>query len=189
MDPSLSYNFHDGPHLPGQTEGRAAQIQAETTHSMSTPLDFDFFLGNWIVSHRRLKHRLAGSNEWEEFKGTSSCRKVLNGVGNIDENYLELPGGSYHAMTVRTFDPKNKEWSIWWFDGRYPGSLEPPVKGYFVDGMGTFFANDMFNGSPIKVRFLWDARDHSTPRWEQAFSTDDGKSWETNWMMVFRKVN
>jgi hypothetical protein len=105
---------------------------------MSTPLDFDFFLGNWAVSHRRLKHRLAGSNEWEEFKGTSSCRKILNGMGNIDENYLELPGGSYHAMTVRTFDPKNAEWSIWWFDDRYPGSLDPPVKGYFADGVGKF---------------------------------------------------
>jgi len=156
---------------------------------MSTPLDFDFFLGKWVVSHRRLKHRLAGSNEWEEFKGTSSCRKILNGMGNIDENYLELPGGSYHAMTVRTFDPKNTEWSIWWFDGRYPGSLDPPMKGHFADGVGRFFANDTFNGSPIKVRFLWDARDHSAPRWEQAFSTDDGKSWETNWIMVFRKVN
>jgi len=154
---------------------------------MSTPLDFDFFLGNWVVSHRRLKHRLAGSNEWEEFKGTSSCRKILNGLGNVDENYLELPGGSYHAMTVRAFDPKNKEWSIWWFDGRYPGSLDPPVKGCFMDGVGTFYANDTLSGSPIKVRFLWDARDHGAPRWEQAFSTDGGKSWETNWIMVFRK--
>lgn len=156
---------------------------------MSTPLDFDFFLGDWDVFHRRLKHRLAGSNEWEEFKGTSSCRKILNGMGNSDENYLELPAGSYYAMTVRTFDAKNKEWSIWWFDGRYPGSLDPPVKGRFVDGVGTFFTNDTFNDTPIKVRFIWDARNHSAPRWEQAFSTDDGKSWETNWIMVFRKAN
>ena len=156
---------------------------------MSTPLDFDFFLGNWSVSHRRLKHRLAGSNEWQDFKGTSSCRKILNGMGNTDENFLELPGDAYHAMTVRTFDPKSNEWSIWWFDGRFPAALDPPVKGRFADGIGTFFANDMFNGTPIKVRFLWDSRDRNAPRWEQAFSADNGKSWETNWIMVFHKVN
>ncbi|MFN7924450.1 MAG: hypothetical protein U0Q16_30390 [Bryobacteraceae bacterium] len=154
---------------------------------MSSPSDFDFFLGEWSVAHHRLKERLAGCHEWEDFGGTSSCRKILGGMGNSDENYLELPGGHYHALTVRTFDPEAAEWSIWWFDGRQPGSLDPPVKGGFVDGIGTFFANDSLRGTPIVVRFQWHSGDSEAPRWEQAFSADGGQTWETNWVMYFSR--
>jgi hypothetical protein len=154
---------------------------------VSSASDFDFLIGDWKVLHRRLKRRLAGATDWEEFPGTMSCRKILGGAGNSDDNYLELPGDPYHAMTVRTFDPKSGEWSIWWFDGRHPGSLEPPVKGRFVDGVGTFFANDTFQGAPIVIRFHWDARNPSAPRWEQAFSGDNRQSWEVNWTMVFSR--
>jgi hypothetical protein len=156
---------------------------------MSTALDFDFLMGDWSVSHRRLRGRLSNSVEWDEFRGTLSCCKILGGMGNSDQNRLELPGELYHAMTVRTFDPQTREWSIWWFDGRNPGSLDPPVKGRFADGVGTFFANDALQGVPIVVRFLWDARDVNEPRWEQAFSSDDGRTWETNWIMVFCKID
>ncbi|MFN0103286.1 MAG: DUF1579 domain-containing protein [Bryobacteraceae bacterium] len=156
---------------------------------MSTALDFNFLIGDWSVSHRRLRDRLSGSVEWDEFRGTLSCCNILGEMGNSDQNYLELPGDPYHAMTVRTFDPQSSEWSIWWFDGRNPGSVDPPVKGRFVDGVGTFLANDSLHGTPIVVRFLWDARDVNLPRWEQAFSNDDGRTWETNWIMVFRKVD
>ena len=154
---------------------------------MSTASDFDFLIGNWSVSHRRLKLRLVGSHQWEEFVGTVACGKILGGMGNSDENYLELPGDPYYAMTVRTFDPESREWSIWWLDGRNPGVLGPPVKGHFVDSMGTFVADDNFEGTPIKVRFRWEVGDGRVPRWEQAFSNDGGNSWETNWVMVFRR--
>ena len=33
--------------------------------------DFDFYMGTWQVHHRRLKERLCGSHEWQEFEGKS----------------------------------------------------------------------------------------------------------------------
>ncbi len=155
---------------------------------MSAASDFDFFIGDWRVEHRRLKDRLAGSTDWEVFAGTTSTRKTLGGMGNCDDNHLELPGGSYYAMTVRTFDPTTHKWSIWWLDGRQPGTLDVPMTGEFTDGVGTFFAKDTYKGTPIVVRFLWQVKPDGTPRWEQAFSADDGKSWETNWTMEFKKA-
>src|SRR3982074_2355178 len=47
--------------------------------------DFDFLVGAWNVSNRRLARRLEGSTEWHEFPGTSECRLILDGRGNIDE--------------------------------------------------------------------------------------------------------
>jgi len=155
---------------------------------VSSASDFDFLMGDWTVSHRRLRRRLAGSDEWDELTGTASCRKILGGMGNSDDNFLEFPGNPYHALTVRTFDATSQDWSIWWLDGRFPDSLDAPMRGRFHDGIGTFLVKDTYEGRPISVRFLWKVGADASPRWEQAFSADDGETWETNWTMDFHRV-
>lgn len=153
----------------------------------STPSDFDFFIGDWDVAHERLKERLVGSTHWEHFSGRTTTRKVLGGFGNMDDNELQLPGDAYRAVTLRTFDPKTGTWSIWWLDGRHPGSLDVPMVGRFDNGVGTFLATDTYKGQAIRVRFLWSTPAPDAPRWEQAFSADDGQTWETNWVMRFTR--
>jgi hypothetical protein len=150
--------------------------------------DFDFFMGSWQVHHRRLKDRLVGSDEWQEFEGTTVAWPILGGAGNIDDNVLELPAGTYRAISLRTFDPETDQWSIWWLDGRNPGQLDPPVVGGFSDGIGTFLAEDTFNDIPILVRFTWSDITATNTRWEQAFSTDEGETWEVNWVMESTRV-
>ena len=86
-------------------------------------------------------------------------------------------------MSVRVFDPATKLWSIWWIDGRHP-HLEPPVHGR-LEGVGTFEGDDVFEGRPIRVRFLWSGISARSARWEQAFSADGGATWEVNWVMRF----
>ena len=150
--------------------------------------DFDFYMGTWRVHHRRLKERLAGSDDWAEFEGTSHAWPILDGAGNIDDNVLELPSGTYRAISLRSFDPETDLWSIWWLDGRSPTRLDPPVVGGFRDGLGTFMGNDTFEGRPIIVRFRWSGITPTTARWEQAFSEDGGSTWEVNWVMEMTKV-
>jgi hypothetical protein len=150
--------------------------------------DFDFFIGRWQVAHRRLKERLANCNEWEEFAGACVTQKVLGGLGNIDDNTLDLPNGAYRALTLRSFDAHRQQWSIWWLDGRNPGTLDAPMVGRFNQGQGLFFADDYWQGQPIRVRFLWVPGTADSPRWEQAFSVDAGASWETNWVMHFTRA-
>lgn len=149
---------------------------------------FDFFIGEWTVRHRTLNRRLDGCTDWTEFTGRTVTRKILGGLGNIDDNCIDRPQGGYRAVTLRKIDPATGLWSIWWFDARFPG-LEPPVVGSFEDGVGTFYADDVFNDRPIRVRFLWSGIGPATARWEQAFSEDDGASWETNWIMRFERAS
>ena len=68
------------------------------------------------------------------------------------------------------------------------GSLAPPVVGSFENGVGHFFARDTFEGKNIIMVFRWDARNPRLPIWSQAFSTDDGKSWEWNSVDVSERV-
>ncbi len=159
---------------------------------MSTANDFDFLIGHWQVSHRRLAERLVASHHWVEFDGTTSVQKVLGGLGNMDDNLLNLPGDPYRAVTLRSFDPAQQQWSIWWLDGRTPGQLDTPVVGRFEGTgearVGQFFANDHLRGQPIRVRFVWTPQhpeNAHSPRWSQAFSGDGGVSWEVNWVMDF----
>lgn len=149
--------------------------------------DFDFFIGRWRVAHRRLRERLAGCAEWAEFGGTCTTQKVLGGLGNMDDNWLDLPGGAYRAVTLRTYNSATKLWSIWWLDGRYPNRLDMPMVGRFENDVGIFFADDTFDGKPVRIRFLWTQPGYDAPRWEQAFSPDAGATWETNWIMNFKR--
>ncbi|SDD42102.1 DUF1579 domain-containing protein [Aquimonas voraii] len=147
--------------------------------------DFDFILGDWKVSHRRLNERLCGCTDWTEFEGTASTRAILGGLGNVEDNLLGFPEGEVRAAAFRSFDPQARQWAIWWLDGRAPHRLDVPVIGGFRDGVGEFHADDVLGDRPIRVRFRWRVNAGGHPHWEQAFSADGGVSWETNWTMQF----
>ena len=150
--------------------------------------DFDFLAGRWTVAHRRLRRRLAGDTCWEEFGGACESRPIIGGLGNIDDNILDLPSGPYRAATLRVFDPVARLWSIWWVDGRAP-RLEPPVHGRFGAGVGRFHGDDVLDdGRPIQVRFTWSEITARSARWEQAFSADGDATWEDNWTMRFKRA-
>lgn len=101
--------------------------------------DFDFLIGEWHAHHRRLKERVADNHEWAEFDGTSSMCKLMGDWANLDDNVLNVPGGAYLAVSLRSYDPKTGQSAIWWLDGRNPfGDLDPPVKGRFENGIAPF---------------------------------------------------
>ncbi|AVP97455.1 DUF1579 domain-containing protein [Ahniella affigens] len=157
--------------------------------TQTIPDDFDFIIGDWQVQHRRLDARLCGCGSWTEFTGTTSTRKTLGGFGNVEDNVLNLPEGSYRALAMRSYDAASRLWSIWWLDGRRPHHLDVPVVGAFADGVGTFFADDRLDGQAIRVRFTWYVERDGCPQWEQAFSADAGGTWETNWIMRFQRLS
>ena len=149
--------------------------------------DFNFLMGGWNVHHRRLRERLKGSNSWEEFEGTSVARKILGGIGNIDENVMDRASGRLEGVTLRLYDPGSQQWSLYWADS-VRGTLEKPMIGGVENGRGEFFDQETFEGRSIFSRFIWSDITETSCRWEQAFSSDGGKTWETNWIMEFRRV-
>jgi hypothetical protein len=149
--------------------------------------DFDFLFGSSTVHHRRLVDRLVGSTEWIEFNGTQTAWPVLGGLANTDDNQFEMPDGVHHGVSLRSFDPTANTWAIWWLGDTNRHALDVPVIGQFTRGIGTFRANDTFRGQPIIVQFTWSNVTATSSEWEQAFSPDQGETWETNWTMSFTK--
>jgi ribosomal 50S subunit-recycling heat shock protein len=147
--------------------------------------DFDFLHGRWKGHNRRLRVRLAGCTEWEEFESTYVVRPILNGTGNQGE--LRTPfWPDFVGMSFRFFNPVTQQWAIYWADSRR-GMLDPPVFGSFTNGTGIFDGRDTFEGRPILIRLTWTVVDPTHLEWAQAFSPDEGATWETNWTMTFTR--
>ena len=154
----------------------------------SAPHDFDAFLGQWQVRHRRLKQRLAGSNDWEEYDGTSHWQSILGGIANFNESVVHRSGSTYRSMGLRAFDAKTNVWTDWSLDGRDPTKIAVDGVGSFTNGVGTFFADDTFAGKPIRVRGTFTLLTARSMQWEQAFSPDGERTWETNYVMHHTRV-
>jgi len=151
--------------------------------------DFDFMIGEWKINNRRLKERLNNCEEWEEFQADYVNHPLLLGYGNMDQFNATFKGKEFEGFSLRLLIPETGEWKIYWIATT---SLEitDPVVGKFEGNRGEFFANEKWNDQDMLVRFLWLDVDTETPRWEQAFSLDEGDTWETNWIMEFsRKIN
>jgi hypothetical protein len=150
--------------------------------------DFDFYFGRWRVHNERLRERLVGSTDWQRFDAIQECRPILGGLGNIDEFVTDEFGpGVFLGMTLRLFDRATQRWSIWWASNRKRG-LDAPVIGAFADGVGRFEGDDTHDGVPVRTRFVWSGIQANRALWEQALSSDGGKTWETNWRMHMTRL-
>ncbi|WP_211240100.1 hypothetical protein [Promicromonospora kroppenstedtii] len=150
--------------------------------------DFDWEIGTWRSSVRVLADPLSESpDEWLEFSGTSIVRPLSEGRANVVELEVSGPDGRIDALNLRLYEPQAQRWSLTFVNMR-DGLLTPAVYGGFHDGVGTFYGDDHLGDRPIKVRFLITRVSKGEARFEQAFSADDGATWETNWIAVDRRV-
>jgi len=171
---------------PGFGVSSAVQVGWAAPNADSGARDFDFLIGCWTVKHRKLASRLSRSSDWYEFSGTLHVRPILHGLGNVDENVLDDPEGRYLASSLRVFDRRSGLWSVYWVDGRTSG-IDKPVIGRFEGRTGRFYNDDQFEDRPIKIRFTYRDLGARRASWEQAFSEDDGRTWEPNWTMDFAR--
>ena len=153
----------------------------------SSSKDFNYLIGNWKLKNRKLKSRLTNSTEWVEFESKVAMYQILGGNGNIDKYTDTASGKPYEGIALRLFNSKTKLWSIYWADNN-SGTLDPPVVGSFENKIGHFFCKDTFNGKKIIVVFRWDVRNPNLPVWRQAFSADNGKTWEWNSINVSERI-
>lgn len=173
----------------------AAQTSVEGASAIGTPgetkrdgqHDFDFWFGKWTVHNRRLLDPLTGSKTWVEFEGKAVARPVWGGRANMDEYEADSPSGHIEGMTVRTYNGASHEWSIYWANQKDGAFSLPATVGRFQDGRGEFYDQEDFKGRKITVRYVWTVQSRESCQWEQAFSSDAGASWETNWIMTFTR--
>ena len=118
---------------------------------------------------------------------------MISGLGIEDDfrtahDFGRAGTPDFVGQSIQVFNPATRLWSVYWVDNR-DHVMSPPVVGAFKNGVGVFEGEDKLNGQPIRVRYIWSNISETGARWEQAFSNDAGETWETNWIMEFRRAS
>ncbi len=94
--------------------------------------------------------------------------------------------GARDGVALRFFDPRSQQWSIYAAEG--VGGFDPhPMVGEFKDGRGEFYSLEPYKDRMLLCRVIWSEITATTFHWEQAFSTDGGSTWETNFISDFER--
>jgi hypothetical protein len=165
----------------------AAIVPAIASATPSVPVkhdgshDFDFELGVWRTSLKRLRHPLSGSTEWVEYSGTTTVSGLLGSRANLAELAVKGEQGSIEGASLRLYDVAAGQWTLNFFNVA-DGRLTAPMWGGFTSGRGVFYGQDTLGGRAILVRFFISQVSPDVYRFEQSFSADAGQTWEINWI-------
>ena len=171
------------PAAPSQSATTVAATNTGAVVAHNGERDFDWEIGAWKTQLKRRLHPLTGSNEWVEYEGTTTVRKVWDGAANLVELDVKGAAGHIEGLSLRLYNPESHQWSLN-FANRSMGMLVPPTIGEFKNGRGEFYNSDTLNGRAILVRFIMSDVTPDSARFEQSFSADGGKTWESNWIAV-----
>ncbi len=167
------------------TAQQKSETSKNTTQTSTAPRDgqrdFDFEIGTWKTSLKRLLNPLTGSTKWVKYEGTTFARKVWDGNANLVELDVSGSAGNIKALSLRLYNPESRQWSLN-FANIKGGVMAVPTIGEFKDGRGEFYNQETLNGRAILVRFIIFDITPNSCRFEQAFSDDGGKTWEVNWI-------
>ncbi|GAB3834611.1 hypothetical protein [Kribbella italica] len=146
--------------------------------------DFDFLVGSWDLRNERRRPALGEPAEWYDVESTMRAWTYFDGAISFDEGWF--PALDFQGATFRVYNPTSGTWSIHWINSQR-GQLETPVIGAFSNDVGIFEGPDVWEDHPIDVRFRWTPGTEQA-RWEQFFSTDNGKTWVPNWKMTHTRT-
>ena len=159
----------------------AAPAPAQITAQNDPSHDFDSVLGTFHTHIKRLTNPLTGAAPmWTTYEGTKSDVSILGGQGSLET--IEADGPNHlQLMTLRLYNTASHQWSLN-FSSSDSGEMSDPGIGEFKDGIGTFLDQEFYKGRTILVRQLWENMTPNSYHFEQAFSPDHGKTWETNFV-------
>ena len=149
--------------------------------------EFDFDFGTWRTHTSRMLHPLSGAQEWVDMDGTTVITPIWGGRANIAEHTAPGPDGPIQSLALYTFNPKTHEWNVNFATPSSGRLSSTPGIGHFKDGRVDFYDQEPINGKTVLVRFSMWSITPDTAQSEQAFSTDDGKTWEINWINKYTR--
>lgn len=146
--------------------------------------DFDFEVGRWKAHVRTLVHRLSHASDWDEQTGIAVTRTLpmFDGWNESELQVTSTKSGKHvELLAVRVYNASTHQWAIYGTSIKN-AKFDPPMIGEFKDHRGEFYSQDTWEGRAVLARFIWTVVDANHDRLEQAFSSDGGKTWETNWI-------
>lgn len=151
-----------------------------STSAQSNPENsFNFWVGTWDLTWQ-------GANGVTE-KGRNVITKVLDGKV-IQENFEALEGAQkgYQGMSISVYNPNTKTWHQTWMDNQ-GGNINFTGE---IDGERKIFktAPQKRNGQEVISRMVFYDITKDAFNWDWESTTDDGKTWNLNWRINYKRV-
>lgn len=148
---------------------------------------FNFAIGTWKTHLSLRLHPLTGSTAWVQYDGTRVVHKLWDGRANLAELKADGPAGHLELASLQQYNPGSHQWSLN-VASSSAGTLGMPTVGGFKNGRGEFYDHETYAGRPIVIRFIISDITPNSAHFEQAFSADDGKTWEVNWVATDTRI-
>ena len=149
--------------------------------------DFDFLLGKWKVTNTRLSRWLCDCKSWVAFDSTHLETRLQSGAGNFAMHSYVFNKSIFERTVLRLYDGSSDFWKINRLD-TMSNLMMSPLTGTFWRNKGSFLSKGTIAGTDVLVWVEWTKICKTYASWEQALSSDNGRTWENNWVMEFFKV-
>lgn len=145
--------------------------------TVSQQKQFEFWVGEWDLTW-------PGSKPGETMHGTNTIKRIMDGCV-VQENFSGGDSIPLRGTSVSTFDATSGHWKQTWVDNQ-GGYLD--FVGDFRDGRMILQRDALLNGKKILQRMVWKSITASDFDWSWESSSDDGKSWQVNWPIHYKRV-
>ncbi len=166
---------------------------------MSGPLDFpvhpdlptesrqfDFWVGEWDVNLRILQD----DGSWQDaVASTAHVYPILSGKAVL-ELWSDDRQAGIKGYSLRYWNVGAGHWELWLnWPGMNRSATGAPLTGAFRHGRGEFFARGRTaDGGARITRYTFSDISPTSLRWDDAVSTDGGRTWSANWIMEFTRT-
>src|SRR5579883_722477 len=174
--------------LLGATVAGSCSVPARAAPAMRSSAihdgqhDFDFELGTWKFQVRRLPNALSGASRWVVLHGRTKTCRLWHGRAQVEQMEVSGGGQSIEGMTLRLYNPQTRRWSLYWATSKGGTIGGPPNIGEFKNGVGEFYADDLYEGRYVLIRYVWSRITPMSAHFEQSLSADGGRTWVANWI-------
>lgn len=145
---------------------------------------FDFWIGQWDVN---LKVK-QGDGSWKgEHQAVATIYPIL-GSKAILELWDESEDGIL-GYSLRYYNNEKKYWDLWLNWPTSNQSSMSSLEGNFKEGRGDFFSEYVdSNGVKRISRYSFYDITENSLQWQDGYSRDEGKTWDSNWIMEFNRT-
>ena len=129
---------------------------------------FNFWLGRWHVT-------------WEGGGGTNTITPILD--GRVIQEQFDCP--QLQGISHSVYNPHTQRWHQTWVDNQgsyldFTGQLEE-------DGRMILGRTALYEGKTFQQRMVFQDIQENSFEWHWQRSTDDGRTWETQWHISYRR--
>ncbi len=137
---------------------------------------FDFWIGDWDLTW-------PGEKAGETAHGSNKILRILNSCV-VQENFSGGESMPLLGISVSTFDARSGHWKQTWVDNQ--GSYLDFV-GDFKDGQMVLQREAVRNGQKILQRMVFKNITANELDWSWEASQDNGKTWQVNWPIHYKR--